>query len=107
MGITIFCREFFVSQCRKNAQGNLSLFNRISGIEKIHGEEGWGGGNHDLPSNTFCLTVPKNFFMEPVVVSQNFLSRKMSGIREGVIHFFPSKTFLSHSAEKSHKGTLL
>ena len=31
----------------------------------------------------------------------------MSGIRDGVIHDFPSKAFLSQSAEKIHRGTLL
>ena len=35
---------FFVLQCRKNSQGNTSLFHRISGIKKIYREEGGGGG---------------------------------------------------------------
>ena len=83
------------------------VFQTISGIEEFHGEEGGGGENHDFPSSIFCLTVPKNFSREPLFVSQNFLYRKMSGIRVGVIHVFPSKTCLSHSAEEIHRGTLL
>ena len=38
----IFRRYFFVSQGRKISQGKLSMFHRISRIEKTHGEEGVG-----------------------------------------------------------------
>ena len=66
-----------------------------------------GGEYQAFPSVYFCLRLPKSFLWEPLFVSQNFRYRKMSGIRDGVIHDFPSKAFLSQSAEKIHRGTLL
>ena len=54
----------------------------------------------------FCLAVPKNFVGEPFSVSL------ISGIGKtlcfrGLCHDFPSKIFLSHSAETFRRGTLL
>ena len=60
----------------------------------------------DFPSKSFCLTVPRYF------VGKSFGVSLPSGaeefwIREGWRQYqdFPSKKFLSHSAEKSSKGT--
>ena len=64
-------------------------------------------GYHDFPLKNFCLTVPKNFVEEPFFVSQNFWYRRNSWIRGGEYHDFLSKFFLSHSAEKFRRGTLL
>ena len=43
------------------------MFQKISSIETIYGEEGGGGGRdyHNFLSKFFCLTVPKNFVGEP------------------------------------------
>ncbi len=111
-------------------------------------EKRGGGGYQGFLSKILCLTVPEEFLGEPYFGSQNFRYRKMSGIREGVIHVFPSESFvpqcrkyssgnpsvmcfrkipvaerlmekkggasrfsvekfLSHNAEKFHRGTLL
>ena len=61
----------------------------------------------DVPSKTFCPTVPRNF------VGKSFSVSPPSGAEEvwtseggGQYQDFPSKKILSHSAEKSSKGTL-
>ena len=41
-----------------------AVFQKISGIEKIYGEEG-EGGSVTIFGHFFCLTVPKNFVEEP------------------------------------------
>ena len=47
------------------------MFHKVSGIEKINGKEGGGGGReyNDFLSKVFCLLVPKNFVGEPFSVS--------------------------------------
>ena len=48
------------------------------------------GGYHDYASNIFCLTVPKNFAEEPLLVSEKFWYKKLPcirGIRGGVSRF--------------------
>ena len=52
---SIFCRNLFVSQCRKKSL-SVSLF---SGIGNIYASEGYVT-IFDSLSNFFCLTVPKN-----------------------------------------------
>ena len=64
-----------------------------------------GGEYHNFPSEYFCLTVPKNFVGEPFSVSL------ISGIEkfyasESYVTIF-CRNFLSHSAEKFRRGTLL
>ena len=61
--IKIFRRKFFVSQCRKNSQVNLSLlfFRKIPVAKKILDKR---GEYQDFPSENFCLTVPKIFVWE-------------------------------------------
>ena len=59
--VMIFCRRLFVSPNRRTSQGNPSEFQKVSGIDKnlwIR-KVGWVE-YHELPSETFCLTVPKN-----------------------------------------------
>ncbi len=55
-----FLSTFFVSQCQKNSQVNLSLlfFRKIPVAKKILDKR---GEYQDFPSENFCLTVPKNF----------------------------------------------
>ena len=54
----------------------------------------------------FCLAVPKNFVEEPFSVSLISGIGKILCFR-GLCHDFPSKIFLSHSAETFRRGTLL
>ena len=46
-----------------------AVFQKISGIEKVYGEEGEGGGSVTIFGHFFCLTVPKNFVGQPFRVS--------------------------------------
>ena len=65
-------------------------------------------GYHDFPSKFFCLTVPKNFVGDPVFVPQSFRYRKNLWIRGTVgVSGFSVDTFLSHKAEKFHRGNSL
>ena len=64
-----------------------------------------GGGVTKLPSKIFCLKVPKIFVEEPFSLSL------ISGIEkiyasEGYVTIL-CLNFLSHSAEKFRRGTLL
>ena len=64
-----------------------------------------GGEYQKFLSKIFCLTVPKNFVGEPFSVSI------ISGIEkfyasEGYVTVF-CRNFLSHSAKKVRRGTLL
>ena len=79
------------------------MFQKISGSEKVYGKE--GGEYQNFPSKIFCLTVPKNFVGEPFSVSL------ISGIEkfyasEGYVTIY-CRNFLSHSAKKLRRGTLL
>ena len=59
--VMIFCRRIFVSPYRKTSQGNPPEFQNVPGIEQnlwIR-KVGWVE-YHQLPTETFCLTVPKN-----------------------------------------------
>ena len=44
-------------------------------------------GYHDFPLKNFRLTVPKNFVVEPVCVSENFGYRKILCLRAEYIDF--------------------
>ena len=58
-GVSRFSVEkFFVSQCRKTSQRNLSvLFQKFPVAKKFMDKR--GGKSQDVPSKFFCLTVPK------------------------------------------------
>ena len=61
----IFCRNFFVSQCRSFRRGVESFsVSLISGIEKFYASEGYVT-IFDFLSKFFSLTVPKNLVGEP------------------------------------------
>ena len=64
---------------------------------------GEGGLSRFSVKNFLSLLVPKSFVGEPVIVTQNFRYRKIFGIRGGC-HESPSKTLLSHSADKFRRG---
>ena len=66
------------------------------------------GEYHDFLWKICSLTVPKNFVGEPFFVSQSFWCRKSLWIRgEGGVSRFFVRSFLSQSAEKFRRGTLL
>ena len=81
----------------------------ISGIEKV-GIRGGGSEYQDSPSNIFCLRVPKTFVEEPLcAVFQKVSKReKIYGSEAGRrVSSFSLENFLSHSAEKFRRRTLL
>ena len=87
----------------KSAVGEPFSLSLISGIAKV-----WirgGGDNQDFPSKVFCLTVPKNFVGQPFMVSLISVIEKLYA-SEGYVTIF-CRNFLSHSAEKLRRGTLL
>ena len=83
-----------------------AVFQKISGSEKVFGQEG-RGEYQDFPPKNFCLTVPK------LSVGESFDVAFISGIEkvwirgEGGVSRFSVETFLSHSAEKVRTGSLL
>ena len=86
--------EFFSShRSEKTSPGNHSVFQKISGRAKNFRDKR-GGGYHDVPSKSFCLTVPKYFFAEHFGVSEKFFYRKFSCIGGGASRF--CRKFLSH-----------
>ncbi len=60
--IKVFRRKIFLSQCRKNLQGNsvVQCFRNMPVAKKLL-DKGRGGGYQDFPSKNPSLTVPKNF----------------------------------------------
>ena len=64
------------------------------------------GGYHISPSKTFCHTVPKLFVGEHFGVSENFVYRK-NFMHKKRISLNSVEKFLSHSADKIHRRTLL
>ena len=69
-----------------------------------------GGGVITVFSQNFFLTVPKNFVVEPfwsVFQKKSGSEKKIMDKRGGGVSRFSVENFLSHSAEKFHRGTLL
>ena len=93
--ISIFCRIFFVSQCRKYSQVNPSMlcFRKFPVAKKFM-DKGGGGEYQDFPSKFFCLTVPKISVGESFTVALISGSEKVYG-QEGGREYqdFPSKIF--------------
>ena len=111
-GVSRFSVENFLSHSAKNfRRGTLQCFINF-GYRKILCLR---GEHHDFLWKICCLTVPKSFVGELFCVSQNFWYRKNFWIRggggeegeEGGVSRFSVKNFLSHSAEKVRRGTLL
>ena len=89
----------------KNAVGEPFSLSFFSGIENVW-MRGWGLGEcQDFPSKFSCLTVPKTFVGQPFRVSLISVIEKLYA-SEGYVTIFCRK-FLSHSAEKLRRGTLL
>ena len=72
------------------------MFHRISGIEKLHGEE--GGEYQKFASEDVCLNLPKNFLGNPLVFHYFWVST--SFMLQRVKSRFSVENVLSHSAEK-------
>ena len=72
--------KLFVSQCRKNSQGNPSVlcFKKFPVAKKFMDKRG-GGEYQDFPSKIFCLTVPKNSAVESFKLSLTQGIEKISG----------------------------
>ena len=86
-----FLSTFFVSQCRRNSQVNLSLlfFRKIPVAKKILDKR---GEYQDFPSENFCLTVPKIFVGELLNVAL-ILGTEKTWIKGGEYQVFPWKIF--------------
>ena len=95
-------RKIFVSQCRKKSKGNSSLFHRNSGTEKKYGEEGLE--YQEFPSEILCLTLPKNFVGNPLVVHYFWVSTNFM-LQRAKSRFSVEKIF-SHSAENFRRRPL-
>ena len=65
-----------------------------------------GRGYQDFPSKVFCLTVPKICVGGIPLVLLYFRLPKTFGYEGGESRFF-IENYLSHSAEKHRRGTLL
>ena len=127
---TVLSKIFLSHRTKKNSPGNHYVFQKFSGRENILWIRGGGGGYHDFPSKSFCLTVPKYFIGEHFAVSEKFFYRKSKegggeslwrnpsvfqkisdieknlGTRGGISRF-SVEIFMSHSAENFRKGILL
>ena len=63
-----FPSKRFFSECRKFSQGNPSVFQNVSGNEKVYAQQ----GNITIFIGNFVSQVPKNFLGEPICVLQYF-----------------------------------
>ena len=95
---SIFCRIFFVSQCRKYSQVNPSVlcFRKFPVAKKFMDKR---GEYQDFPSRTFCLTVPKISVGESFTVALISGSEKVYGQEGEGVSRFSIENFLSRSAE--------
>ena len=92
----------------KSRRGTLQSFINFGYRKSLDEKVGGGGGGLNVnffPSNISCLTVPEKF------VGQTFTVSLLSGVEkfyasEGFITIF-CRIFLSDSAEKLRRGTLL
>ena len=74
--ITIFCRHIFSHSTEKFRRGAF-VFQKKSGMENFMQKMGISL----FSVENFCLTVPKNFVVEPLLVSEKLWYRKFSCIR--------------------------
>ena len=97
-GVSRFSVGNFLSNSpEKNRRGILYCCN-IFGCQKSLDTRG-GGEHQAFPSEIFCLTVPKNFVGEHFSVSLVAGTDKVWISEGGGYQDFPSKFFLSYSAE--------
>ena len=101
--------KFFCLTVPKNFIGEpfSDVFPKISGLRKFYGKE--SGGSIKYFCRNLCLTVPKISVEEPFCAALQNLSgsEKSIWIRRREVSTFSAEKFLSHSAEKFRRGTLL
>ena len=101
--------EYFCLTVPKFFVGKPFGVSLISGIEKVWIREG-GSYYQDSLSKTFCLRVTETFVEEPfcAVFEKVSKSEKVYGSKAGRrVSSFSLENFLSHSAEKCRRRTLL
>ena len=86
--ITIFSRNFFVSQCRKLSQGNPTVFEKIFGFKKFYE---WKGGITFF-RRKFLVPQCRKFSWASLQCFRNFGVSKNFTHSTGY-HNFPSKIF--------------
>ena len=135
--ITIFCRKFVVSQCRKISWGNHSIFRKYGVRRNLCIRRGYhyfplrfsclavprkfslskkfrdqkisciGGGHHGFVEN-FCFTIPKNFVRNPFCVAEKILASKIFMLkRGGGVSRLSVEIVTSYSSQTFRRGSLL
>ena len=102
--MSLFSVEIFRLTVPKNFVGEPFSVSFFPGIEEVRISE-WVGGVSRSAVEFFCLTVAKNFVGQPFSVSLISGMEKFYA-SEGFVTIFCRK-FLSHSAAKIRRGTLL
>ena len=87
----------------------MLCFRKFSRAEKFM-DQRRGGEYQAFPSKTFCLRVPKTFLEERLCAVFQKVSRNKKFYGSEAwrrVSSFAFENFLSHSAEKFRRGTLL
>ena len=106
-GLSRFSVEIVLPHSAKKMWGNLSVFQKISGIKKFYAKER-GGSITILSRKISCLTVPKHFVEERFCVPECLGYRNilcMRGGREGVSRFSVGKFIVSQYRKTSQGNT--
>ena len=104
-GVSRFSVENCSSHSAENLWRGILFVSILSGIEKVYAAEGYGTIFPDF----FCLTVSNKILGEPYpAVFQKISGSENFYVKEGARDYqvFPSN-FLSHSAERFCRGTLV
>ena len=104
-GLSRFSVEIFCLTEPKNfvEEPFCAVLQKISGSEKVYGSE--EGEVSKFPFENFLSHMPKKIVGEPIRVSLIWVIEKFYA-EEGYVTIF-CRNFLSHSAEKFRRGTLL
>ena len=99
-------KTFFSHFTEKTLRETLLCLRKVLVSKNVRDKR--GRGHRDLPSNMFCLMVPKKFIGEPTVfqkssVAKAFIDKRGQGGRQS--QDFPSE-LLSRSGSKSFLGEL-
>ena len=79
------------------------MFQKVSGIKKIHGQKGGGVGReyHIYLPKIFCLTVPTKYRRGTLYCVTKFRCRKSSCLIGFCLVFFCRKIFVSQCTKYS------
>ena len=108
--VSSFSVENFSSDSAETFRWKPFSVSLISGIEKVWLRGGGGVGVSRFSVENFCLRVLKTFVEEPLcaVFEKVSKSEKVYGSKAGRrVSSFSLENFLSHSAEKCRRRTLL